>query len=228
MQKIIIGLNVDFVENRYQILAPYVDSVIAAGGFPLLVPCHPSCAVLNRFVEMVDGFVFIGGPDYPPRHYSARKSRHIRPMAERRSKADLHLARAVLRRNIPVLGICGGHQLINIAMGGKLVQHLPAAERHQKTRHRVVIKGGNILCRLFGNRKIMVNSFHHQAIAPRGVAPGLQTVARAAGNVNEAVEAAGQQFILGVQWHPERMPWRTHGAKIFSALIQEAGKRRKS
>lgn len=233
MKRVIIGINTDFGDPLYRVHAAYVDCIIAAGGFPLIIPCHRDPKVLNKYVEMADGFVFIGGRDYPPGYYGARPERHERLMAARRSKVDLCLAKAVLARKLPVLGICGGHQLINIALGGKLVQHLPNAADHQPApqksgkrkviRHAVEITGGRILRRLFGEKKIIVNSFHHQAVAPGALGAGLEAAALADGGMVEAFESFKRPFILGLQWHPERMPWRGHAERIFRAFVKAAG-----
>ncbi|MDO9542830.1 MAG: gamma-glutamyl-gamma-aminobutyrate hydrolase family protein, partial [Kiritimatiellia bacterium] len=168
MKRVIIGINTDFSDSLYRVADAYVDCIIAAGGFPLIVPCHSGPEILEKYVEMADGFVFTGGSDYPPRYYGARRGPEVRLMNARRAKADLYLAQAVLARKLPVLGVCGGQQLINIALGGKLVQHLPNAADHQSVKqkngrrkviqHAIAITGGKILRRLFGRKKIIVNS----------------------------------------------------------------------
>lgn len=226
MKKPIIGLNVDFKDGQLQIGCAYIDAVIAAGGLPLLVPCHRSEKLLGKYVALAAGFVFIGGRDYPCHYYGAKPGRAVRPLPRRRAEADLCLAKMVLARNMPVLGVCGGHQLISIALGGKLIQHVPGAGRHQGGgKHQVVIAGGNILRRLFGRKKITVNSHHHQAVEPDCPGAGLEPVAFSGpGRILEAFESVRHPFVLGLQWHPERMPWRSHGARIFGALIKAAQK----
>ena len=232
MKRVIIGINTDFSDSFYRISGAYADCVIAAGGFPLMVPCHYDPGILEQYIEMADGFVFTGGPDYPPRYYGARRGPRARLMNARRAKVDLYLAKAALARKLPALGICAGNQLLNIALGGKLLQHLPNAADHQSgkqkngrreaVKHAVEITGGRILRRLFGRRKIIVNSYHHQAAAPAALGAGLEAAALAGGGVIEALESVRLPFVLGLQWHPERMPWRGHAEKIFYALIQAA------
>jgi putative glutamine amidotransferase len=224
MKKIIIGLNVDFNEGRHLIGDSYLKNIIAAGGVPLLVPCHQNLKALNAYLQMVKGFVFIGGYDYPPHYYGAGPSRQEWLLHKRRAKADLYLAKQVLKRKLPVLGICGGHQLINIVLGGKLIQHLSNAKQHVLAKHAVEIRSGKILGRLFGMRKIMVNSSHHQAVMPGKLGRGLEPVAFAENGVIEAFESPRYPFLLGLQWHPERMPWQAHAEKIFKALVNAAGK----
>lgn len=225
MSLITIGINLDFFRGRHQIGKEYVDGVIAAGGFPLLVPCCENRELLERYLEMADGFLFIGGLDYPAHYYGRRPHRRARLMDQRRAAADLYLAQAAWRRRRPILGICGGHQLLNIALGGKLVQHVPPGAGHGGGRkHQVEIKGGKILRGLFGRGKIMVNSYHHQAVTPAVLAAGLAGVAFDRRGMIEAFESIRHPFVLGLQWHPERMPWKTHGAKIFRALVRAARK----
>lgn len=226
MKTPIIGLNVDFSDGKFAVRSEYVDSIIAVGGFPLIVPCHHDKKLLDKYVAMADGFIFIGGLDYPPRYYGAKQSTKSSLLHERRAKTDLYLAKKVLACKLPVLGICGGHQLISIALGGKLVQHVPNAERHKGgVKHPVVISGGRILRGLFGSKKIMVNSYHHQAVETGALGAGLEAVAFSdGGRILEAFESLRHPFVLGLQWHPERMPWRRHGRMIFNALVKAAGK----
>jgi len=235
MKRVIIGINTDFGDSFYRVAEAYVDCVIAAGGLPLLVPGNGKRRLLDEYIKMADGFVFIGGRDYPPGWYGEKhhpKSILVHP---RRAEVDLYLARAALRRKIPVLGICGGHQLINIALGGTILQHIPNAADHQPAqqekgkrkviKHAVEITGGRILRKLFGEKKITVNSYHHQAVAPEALGRGLKAVAFADGGIVEAIEANELQFILGLQWHPERMPWRAHASRVFNALVKAASKK---
>ncbi|MDO9540992.1 MAG: gamma-glutamyl-gamma-aminobutyrate hydrolase family protein [Kiritimatiellia bacterium] len=235
MNRAIIGINTDFGDSLYRVLSAYVDCVIAAGGLPLLVPCNVNRRLLDEYIKMADGFVFIGGHDYPPGWYGKKPHPKSILFHPRRAEVDLYLARSVLRRKMPVLGICGGSQLINIALGGKIIQHIPNTADHQPAKqkkrrgevikHAVEITSGRILRGLFGKKKIIVNSYHHQAVALEALGRGLKAVAFANGGIVEAIEANELQFILGLQWHPERMPWRAHASKVFNALVKAAGKK---
>lgn len=234
----IIGINTDFGDSLYRLSDAYVDCVIAAGGLPLLVPCGRNRRMLDEYIKMADGFLFIGGKDYPPGWYDEKPHPKSILFHSRRAEVDLYLIRAALRRKIPILGICGGHQLINIALGGKIVQHIPSAADHQPgkqkkmkkgkqkvVKHPVEITGGRILGRLFDNKKIVVNSCHHQAVDFCALGRGLKAVAFADDGVVEAIELNKLPFVLGVQWHPERLPWRGHAERIFRALIKAACKK---
>jgi len=235
MKKPLIGLNVDFNDGKFQIRREYVDCIIAAGGLPLLVPCNGNRRLLDEYIKMADGFVFIGGRDYPPGWYGEKHHPRSILVHPRRAEVDLYLVHEALRRKMPVLGICGGHQLINIALGGKIVQHIPNAADHQPAKlikgkkkvikHAVEITGGRILCKLFGKKKIAVNSYHHQSVALDALGAGLEAVAFADDGVVEAIELNKLPFVLGLQWHPERMPWRAHASRVFNALVKAANKK---
>jgi len=237
--KPIIGINVNYSENQDKLSTiyylrgeckigiQYVDSVYKAGGIPLLVPCIKDEKILKYYVEQVDGFLFIGGRDYPPKYYKESIQEQTKLQHDRRSSVDIILAKLVLKKQIPVLGICAGIQIINITSGGKLIQHLPAAENHRPKEdqtHGVKITGGKILTSLFGAKRIFVNSSHHQAVDPEFVGSGLQVVAEADDGTVEAIESTEERFILGVQWHPERIRDLKHRKKIFSAFINTAEK----
>lgn len=233
MKRAIIGINTDFGDSLYRLSDAYVDCVIAAGGLPLLVPCNGNRKLLDEYIKMADGFLFIGGKDYPPGWYGEKPHPKSVLLHSRRADVDLYLIRAALRRKIPILGICGGHQLINIALGGKIIQYIPNAADHQSAqqrngtrktiKHMVAITRGKILHRLFGKMKIIVNSYHHQATGAFG--DGLEAVAFADDGVVEAIESTRLPFVLGLQWHPERLPWRSHAERIFRALIKAACKK---
>lgn len=218
----IIGINLDVAEadgrSRLSLPAEYVDAVVESGGRPRLVAALDDERLLRDEVEGVDAFLFIGGADYPSSSYGEPPHEKANPMSRRRATSDLLLARLVLQRTIPVLGICGGCQLLSIASGGKLVQHLHRAEAHQRQRHDVELAAGSRLARIFGASRIEVNSFHHQAVDPAVPGRELAITARADDGTVEAIEATGRRFLLGVQWHPERMEG-AHRRRLFDALV---------
>lgn len=217
--------------DKYFITNRYVDAVYEAGGLPLLMPCFTETDVVKEYVGLADGFLLVGLNDYPPEFY--RDPRQIETQVKntegyrRHAESNLTLARLILQENdaMPVLGICAGPQLMNIVLGGKLVQHLPDAEEHiaysatYDKEHPVAIKGGRILADLFENRRITVNTNHHQAVHPDFVGQGLQPTAFADDGVIEAVEGLTDRFLLGVQWHPERVRDDEQRRKIFGAFI---------
>ena len=127
----------------------------------------------------------------------------------------------------PILGICGGHQLINLAFGGRLIQHLPQAVAHTGGKsHPIDIRNGRILRELFGEGRLDVNSWHHQAVPLDGLGQGLVATAFADDGIVEALEGTDpSRFLLGVQWHPERSPDPEHCRQLLGALIQAAAAR---
>lgn len=237
MELPVIGLNMDYsvypkypatdpqFRDCYDIYALYADAVADAGGLPMPVPCLQRASLQEAYLQRIDGFVFTGGEDYPPRLYGEAPVSEIDPAHPRRVASDLELVRRVLAGPMPVLGICGGMQLINIAAGGKLIQHLPSAGRHKapsRTRdafHPVSLEAGTRLAALLGTGPITVNSAHHQAVCPDHVGKGLRVASRAEDGVVEALEATAERFLIGVQWHPERMADSASGRRIFSALV---------
>ena len=220
--------------DKYRIFNRYVDSIHEAGGLPLLVPCFTEEDVLKEYVDLADGFLFVGLDDYPPEFY--REPRQIETKVQttegykRHAASNVTLARLVLDENdgMPALGICAGPQLFTIVRGGKLIQHVPAADDHRghttirDNEHEIEIRGGRILADLFGERRITVNTNHHQAPDPDHLGTGLQATAFADDGVVEAVESIEERFVIGVQWHPERMRDAAHRKKVFGAFIRAA------
>jgi len=216
----------------------YVEAVLRAGGAPAPLPpvldekLGADEELLADALRFIDGLVLIGGRDYDPALYGQPRASATRVVAERRGAYDVALARGALAAGVPTLGVCGGAQLINIALGGTLIQHIPdevgdrvahQAEGAVETFHEVEAAGDSRLAAIVGAARVEVNSSHHQAI--ERVGEGLRVVARAPDGVVEAVEGTGSGFVLGVQWHPERLPNRAEHQALFRALIAAAGRR---
>jgi len=218
--------------DEYRIYNRYIDQVFESGGIPLLVPPFTNKAILQQYVDMADGFLFVGLNDYPPEMYREPKRIETQvkntPGYKQLAESNLLLARMVLKENtrMPVLGICAGPQLCTIALGGKLIQHVENHIAHTSIldrEHKISIKGGHIMKGLFGETSIIVNSNHHQAADPKHMGEGLQPVAYAEDGVVEAIECTDpNRFILGVQWHPERVRFDDHREKIFGGFMNAA------
>ena len=218
--------------DEYRIYNRYVDQIFESGGIPLLVPCFTDEKILQQYVDMADGFLFVGVNDYPPAFYREPKLIETKvkntPGYKRLAESNMILARMVLQKNkrMPVLGICAGPQLCTIALGGKLIQHVEGHIAHSNIRdreHKVTIRGGRIMKGMFGESSITVNSNHHQAADPNHMGKGLQPVCFADDGVVEAIECtAPDRFVLGVQWHPERVRFNDHREKIFSGFVNAA------
>jgi gamma-glutamyl-gamma-aminobutyrate hydrolase PuuD len=205
--------------------ADYVRAVERAGGRPLLVP--PSLDGIEETLEALDGLVFSGGSDIDPELYGHEAHAETNGVARNRDDAELALLEAALARDLPVLAICRGSQLLNVAHGGDLVQHLPETlghERHKHTPgvfadHDVTVDGGTRLHALVGDRAA-VKSHHHQGFGRVG--GGLRIAAHADDGSPEALEDPSRRFAIGVLWHPEA----GEDAALFAALVDEAARYR--
>jgi putative glutamine amidotransferase len=199
----------------------YVESVEQAGGRALIVP--PSEDAIEETLDVLDGIVFSGGSDIDPDTYGEEPHPETRDLRPERDDAELALMRAALERDMPVLAICRGSQLLNVARGGDLVQHLPEVvgdDKHKVTpglfaAHDVAIEPESRLGSLIGPAA-RVESHHHQGIATVG--DGLEVVAYAEDGTPEAVEDRGRRFALGVLWHPEE----GDDLRLFEALVEQA------
>ena len=199
----------------------YVEAVEEAGGRPVLVP--PSEEGVEETIAALDGIVFSGGADVDPARYGADAHPETDSPQAHRDAGELALLRAALERDLPVLAVCRGFQLLNVARGGDLVQHLPEAVGHDAhkevpgtfSQHPVDVKDGTRLAGLIGARSD-VASHHHQALGRVG--DGLTETAWAQDGTLEAVEDASRRFAVGVQWHPEA----GEDQALFEGLVREA------
>jgi putative glutamine amidotransferase len=201
--------------------ATYVDAVERAGGRPLLVP--PASEGVDETLDALDGLIFSGGSDLDPELYGQEPHPETFGVVEERDRAELALLEAALSRDMPVLAICRGSQVLNVARGGDLVQHLPEVvgdERHKHTPgtfadHDVELEPGTKLAAVLGERA-PVKSHHHQGFGKLG--DGLRVAAHADDGTIEAVEDPAQRFALGVLWHPEA----GEDMKLFRGLVEAA------
>jgi putative glutamine amidotransferase len=199
----------------------YVDSIERAGGRTLLVP--PSDDGVAETLDVLDGLVLSGGEDIHPDAYGAETHPETRETRPERDRAELALLEGALERDMPVLAICRGSQVLNIGLGGDIVQHLPdvvGSDRHRHTPgefgdHDVDLKPGSRLAGLLGERA-PVKSHHHQGYGRLG--DGLEPVAWAEDGTIEALEHPSKRFALGVLWHPEE----GEDLALFEALVGEA------
>lgn len=198
----------------------YAQSVTLAGGIPVYVPLEIDPEAM---VEKIDGLILAGGEDVDPRLYGQEPGEHTGTSDPMRDAVEIALIHAARKQNVPILGVCRGQQLINVAYGGSLIQHLePAAgephmaEQMNRTTHvhEVAFAPGSIARRLYGSTT-SVNTFHHQAIDRSG--EGVQATGWAPDGTIEAIEIPGSQ-IVAVQWHPECFG----GDPMFEWLVRQA------
>ncbi len=228
----IIGLNCDLCRvirlgDAVVIGLPYVRAVTLAGGVPVVIPPQADPAALAAALARLDGLVLIGGSDLPPQWYGQKRHPRTRPADRRRLAGDRLLVELALEGGRPLLTICLGTQLLNVALGGDLIQDIPSlvpgALRHapRETFHPARVAPGSRLAAILGREELEVNSSHHQALGRLG--EGLRAVAWAPDGIVEAVEGLGERFLLGLQWHPERLVERPEHLALFRALVQAAG-----
>ena len=209
----------------YALRANYTDAITQAGGLAVALPHDP--AMTEALLDRLDGLVVTGGAfDVDPALYGAAEIHATVTLKQRRTAAELALVRGALARDMPVLGICGGEQLLAVALGGTLIQHIPdsipGALEHEQANprdqpgHDIAVTPGTMLAGIVGTVRMAVNSAHHQAVAQ----PGGRAVVNAVApdGVIEGVEDAGYRFCLGVQWHPEFLI-DPGDRKIFAAFI---------
>ena len=197
---------------RYVLKSPYADAVLRAGGLPMVLPLASDPAMIDAFLDRISGLVVTGGAfDVPPEAYGESAREGLGALKPARTRFEMALLQAALRRNMPVLGVCGGMQLLNVVLGGTLLQDiqrdLPDARNHEQSHdrsqpsHPVEVRDGTVLAELVGRGQLMVNSTHHQAVSRLG--EGLVASAVAPDGVVEAIESSNGAFAVGVQWHPE-------------------------
>ena len=217
-------------EPTYFLRARYLRAIEDLGGIPLILPLAEESSLRRQLMKKLDGLLLTGsGPDLPPKLYGERQRYRYRVMSRRRSSFELEIASVAADSRLPVLGICGGMQVLNVALGGTLIQdirsQLSSALQHQQTTpatrfsHAVQVTPKSLLRRIVRKPRIRVNSSHHQSI--KEVAPLLVVSALAPDGVIEAVESRRHPFLLGVQWHPEFLYDHDSVARrIFSAFLK--------
>jgi len=235
MKRPVIGITLDYEAPGgysnlpwYALRENYADAVTAAGGLPLPLPHEPDQA--GDYLELIDGLVITGGAfDVDPVLFGAGERHPTVITKDRRTAFELAVTRGAIERDMPVLGICGGQQLLHVVLGGQLIQHIPdevtGALAHEQPNprdepgHSVAVTPGTLLHRIVGRDSLDVNSAHHQAA--KGEPSGVKINAVAPDGVIEGIEATNKTFCLGVQWHPE-YGVSAGDADIFRAFIAAA------
>lgn len=207
----------------------YPRAILEAGGIPVVLPIASSPQVLRKTIDRLDGIVVSGGNfDIHPRFYGQRAREEMRLVQEERTEFELELISLALGRDLPLLGICGGAQAINVVLGGSLYQDIATQNREalehergdikDRGGHRVEVHEGTKLKAIVGCKFLVVNSTHHQAV--RRLGKGLLINATAEDGVVEGIESRRHSFILGVQWHPEFLTHRDpRQRKIFASFV---------
>jgi len=213
---------------QYELKQAYTDAVLAAGGLPIVLPYSEDASAPQEALDLCDGLVITGGAfDIPAEFYGAQASARMGLLKRGRTAFEQRVLRAALAADVPVLGVCGGMQLLAVELGGTLfqdiVQEVPGALDHEQRNdprepgHAARIVPGSELASIVGRSEIEVNSTHHQAVKDPGRA---RVCAVAPDQIVEAIELP-DQFALGVQWHPELLAGNEHLA-LYRALVERA------
>lgn len=223
-----------WVYNR--IYQPIALGVARAGGLPVLIPTRLEESALRQIYERLDGVLVPGGVDVDPAHYGEERHPKLGLVDAPRDALELALSRWAFEDDVPLFGICRGQQVINVALGGTLVQDIPSqvethiahdqTDDHPRNRHAhaVEIDPGSRLAQVMGATRAEVNSLHHQSVGLP--APGLCVTALSPDGIVEALEHPGKTFVLSVQWHPEDMAHDEAAMqRLFDAFVAAAKQR---
>lgn len=231
-QKPVVGVSTNRTEGTSRVADAYINSIINAGGVPLMIPGFANLQLLPQIVDLCDAILLTGGGDISPDLLGEEALPEVGTPCEERDRQEIALAYIAMQRQIPLLGICRGHQVINVACGGKNYQDI--AKQHSSTplnhsqeearnvaTHEVKVVKDTLLAKILEEESVMTNSFHHQAI--KEVAEGFIANASTIDSVNEGIEKPFYP-ILGVQWHPEPMAAEMNKKQlaIFEWLVNEA------
>ncbi len=235
----VIGLTHSIQQDEKRLMMPmsYSNAVREAGGTPVLLPITRDDEVIEAYAALVDGVLVSGGDDIDPLFYGEDQLWSCGDVLPLRDEFEMKLIRTLLEKHPqkPLLGVCRGEQMLNVALGGTLYQDLksqmPGCIAHQQHQpapypsHKVLINAGTKLHIIYGNTQIMTNSHHHQAV--KEPAPGLLVTARAADGVIEGFEKPDHPYFIGVQWHPERLVERKENAlhkQLFKSFVDTCRK----
>ena len=229
----VIGLTGNFRDGDCTLAEGYYQSVLKAGGVPVILPPYEEMELLVNTLDSLDGILLTGGGDINPLYLGEEPVKELHSINPRRDKQELMLVKLAADRQIPMLGICRGIQTMNAALGGPLhqdiysqmdgtlIKHDQDLDRSYAS-HSVQIEKGSLLHEIFGIENLAVNSFHHQAV--KEAAPGFRVCARSSDGVIEAIESTEYKSMLGVQWHPECFILRGDECMmpLFDWLVKEA------
>lgn len=201
----------------------YVDAIQRAGGLPMLLPPTDDPSIIRASVERCDGMVLLGGGDVCPTSYGHTEHARLFGVNAELDKFEIFAIQHAIDLDLPILAICRGHQILNVALGGTLIQHLNTTDEHRDTMHNVQLVPGSRVARAMGTHEPDVHSFHHQAIDD--IASSLTVVGTYHDGTIEAVEHTTAKWVVGVQWHPEDTAEQSAPNQgLFNELIRQTTK----
>lgn len=227
-KKPVIAITTDLKDGHFVIEEKYARAVISAGGVPVLIPSVTgNDELIVEAMDTVDGLLLPGSRDMDPKFYNEEPHPKLRPMSIERTETEFRVLEQAIEGKKPVLGICGGMQLLNVFYGGSLYQdirsHLPDALVHENGNvHEIEVIESTILYEISRGKNFPVKSYHHQSV--NKVGGGLSVNAVTSDGIVEGIEAKEAPFILGVQWHPELEDTEI-SKSIFAKFIQESTKK---
>ena len=234
MKKPVIGISLDFENNQgysampyYALRENYISSVERAGGVPILLPFSQN---IDSYIELIDGLIITGGNfDISPNLYGDSKVHNAVSVKENRTNFEKEISLRAIEKKMPILGICGGMQLLNVILGGTLIQHIPdeiegclehEVKPYDESAHDILIKKDSLLSKLADGKEIIgANSSHHQAVKDLG--KDLMESGITQDGVIEAIENRDYPFMVGVQWHPEYQITNLD-KNLFSELVRKS------
>ena len=220
--------------SRVRLTAAYVTALERAGLIPLIVPPLSSERAAAAVLDSVSGLVLTGGEDVDPARYGERRHEKVRSVNAARDATEAALVEAAKNRGMPVLAICRGIQILNVALGGTLVQDISSQCKtdiahdedgpRDSRSHEIIVEPGSLIANAIGAERCTVNSFHHQSV--KDVADGMRVSARSPDGIVEGIESTDEDWwVLAVQWHPEEMtnspePWDRGLFKAFAQKLE--------
>lgn len=237
MKKPVIGLttqqDVMVGKKISRINQPYIDAVIKAGGVPLLIPVQGEDSLSEDYIQALDGIIFTGGEDIWPHYFGEEPMKEVSVISHDRDKTEWGLFMKAYESGLPIFGICRGLQLANVALGGTLYQDIFKQVQNvgghvcgyntEEGYHSIELEEKSILHEIFGEKRIFVNSEHHQAIKDLG--RGLRVTAKSADGIIEAIESVNDKFLMAVQFHPEAMAQKhDEYVSLFKRFIERCSK----
>ena len=228
----------NYIEKGWDYDVSYAQNSIAvakAGGLPVLIPATVNLETLRAIYERLDGVLLPGGGDIDPTIYHADKHETTAGIDDDRDRTEIALTRWAMEDDMPAFGICRGIQVMNVALGGTLIQDvpslvetqlvhdIPSSEPRSTILHSVTLNDDSKLAEIIGQSQVNVNSLHHQSVEIP--APAVRVTGYAPDGVIEAIEVPNKQFIMAVQWHPEDMIDDTRMLNIFTAFVDAARQR---